>query len=316
MILSHQAGIKSYDRNQPDVDPLYSCIANSSTTLSDCVRDNLLNDNVLEATPGTDTKYSNDPWYILAELMIRKTGYENIQQLMDEYLNVPLGMNVTYDCPLVGSTVTKPHVSWGICATGHDVPKLIQQLAQVQSSIGIKKEPTNAMSLELGIISPSSVKEILGFQGGIAANADEPLAFNMPMSNCMSRSGDSEINFLIGYGLGTMITPGIKGMLFVHASTVGGYWVIAPGKYSAYFAFMKSGAFPGAYTWIARVIDRFERASVFRVRNTWDVDADSGNATYPNEITPCVDGMFVDTTILDDGVVPWANCPVPVTPFD
>lgn len=307
MILSHQTGIKSYNRNQPTTDPLYSCIGNANTTLGECVQAYLLNDEVLVNDPGTVVSYSNDPFYILADLLVRKTGFEDIQQLVDVYINEPLGINVTYDCPLVGSTPDKPHVSWGICATGHDVSKLIQELMHVQASIGANDESSNCTNTTTTsyVISATSVKQILSFHGMIAANADEPLGFNMPLSNCLSRL-DKDINFIIGYGLGTMITPGIKGILFVHAATVGGYWVIAPGKYAAYFAFMKQGAFPSAYAWVARVIDRFERASSIRVRNAWDAEGENAN-----EITPCVDGMFLETSVLDDASVPWTNCPVP-----
>ena len=345
MILSHQTGIKAYDRNDPVGDPLYSCIANDNTTLGSCVRSYLLSDDAIATMPGSVMRYSNDPFYILAELMVLKTGASDIQELMDIYINGPLGINATYDCPLVGSTRLKPHVSWGICSSGRDVPKLIQELAITHNMIGgsIMDDSTTTSTATstttvspVGILSPSSVREILNFQGEISSNADEPLPFNMPLSNCVTRTGDSEINFLMGYGLGTMITPGVKGLLFVHASTVGGYWVIAPGKYSAYFAFMKQGAFPSAYVWIARIIDKFERASTVRVRNAWDVievDLDGSTTTttttgantttaptttttttanFFNEITPCIDGMFIDTTTIDDAAEEWIGCPTPV----
>lgn len=320
MILSHQTGIKAYNRDDPVQDPLYSCIANVNTTLGACVRNYLLDDEAIVTTPGSVMRYSNDPFYILAELMLLKTGASDIQELMDKYINEPLGINATYNCPLVGSTPTKPHVSWGVCATGHEVPKLIQELAITHNMIGVidgEVENNNVVNttMPVGILSPSSVREILDFQGEIASNSDEPLPFNMPLSNCLTRTDDTEINFLMGYGLGTMITPGVKGLLFVHAATVGGYWVISPGKYSAYFAFMKLGAFPDAYLWIARIIDKFERGSQIQVRNLWDVDVGVNGTTlnvYPNEITPCLSGMFIDTTTIDDAAKSWTDCPIPV----
>mmetsp|Transcript_40278 Transcript_40278/g.97290 ORF Transcript_40278/g.97290 Transcript_40278/m.97290 type:complete len:596 (-) Transcript_40278:279-2066(-) len=328
MILSHQTGIQAYDRNDPIQDPLYSCIGNDNTTLGSCVRSYLLSDDAIATMPGSVMRYSNDPFYILAELMVLKTGASDIQELMDIYINEPLGINATYDCPLVGSTPSKPHVSWGICSTGRDVPKLIQELAITHNMIGRSNMDSDgngntATVSPVGILSPSSVREILNFQGEFASNSDEPLPFNMPLSNCLARTGDTEINFLMGYGLGTMITPGVKGLLFVHAATVGGYWVVSPGKYSAYFAFMKQGAFPSAYIWIARIIDKFERASTVRVRNSWDVvdvnlDGTTTNTTtttttsFFNEITPCVDGMFIDTTTIDDNAEEWVGCPTPV----
>jgi len=288
MILSHRSGIKAYNRNDAD-DPLYQCIYNVTTTLDECIQQFLLNDDALLEDPGTIVAYNNDPFYILAEVILRKTGYDTLDQVLSEFITEPLGINATYDCPLVKSTSDKPHVSWGICSTGEDVPKLIQVLAnQGSTSDGTQ------------IVSADSVKQILSFQAGVANNADTPLSFAVPLNNCISRDNQEVANSLIGYGLGTMITAGVKGQLFVHASTVGGYWVIAPNKYSAYFAFMIAGAFPSKYTWMARVIDRFEKASTFQVSNTWEDEW--------NEITTCVDGMFIESDILDQATVP-AVCP-------
>lgn len=300
MILSHRSGIQAYNRGTPDTDPLYSCIASANTTLEDCVKQHLLNDDVLENEPGSAVRYSNDPFYILAAVIVRKTGLQNIDDALQMYINEPLNMSATWDCPLVGSTKDKPHVSWGVCATGFDVPKLIQALLQA----------TNTESNTTTFITPSSVKEMFSFQAGVAANADEPLPFNMPLNNCLSRIDSEKVNFLIGYGLGTMITAGVKGILYVHAATVGGYWVVSPGKYAAYFAFMKAGAFPSAYTWVARVIDRFERASSVFVGNAWDGgDENKSIDVYTNEVTPCIDGMFIDTKVVDESSVTWDNCP-------
>ena len=331
MILSHRTGIQPYNRNAPTTDPLYSCIANTNTTLEDCIQDHLLNDNVLENEPGTYVRYSNDPFYIMASILVKKTRFNNIDEIMYHYINEKLDLtnDTSYDCPLVGSTINKPHVSWGICSTGYDMAKVIQSLMRATDTTAVAAQEgsyyyngTNNSTEEEEVVplvvSPTSLKEIFSFQIGIADNADEPLSFNMPLSNCLSRIDDgTSINFLIGYGLGTMITAGVKGILFVHAATVGGYWVISPGKYAAYFAFMKTGAFPSAYAWIARIIDRFERASSVFVGNAWDTNDESDDDVettkiYPNEVTPCIDGMFLDTTVLDDAVTTWENCPTTV----
>jgi len=290
MILSHRSGIKAYSRNDAN-DPFYQCIYNTATTLAECIEQFLLNDDALLDEPGAVVLYNNDPFYILAELILRKTNnYANLDQALSEFITTPLGMSASYECPLVKSTLAKPHVSWGICSTGNDVPKLIQVLA----NNGRTADGTRQ------IISADSVKQILSFQAGAATFADTPLRFAVPLNNCMSRGNQEVPNSLIGYGLGTMIAAGIKGQLFVHASTVGGYWVIAPNKYSAYFAFMVTGAFPSKYTWMARVIDRFEKASTFQVSNSWEDEW--------NEITTCVDGMFIESDVLERAANP-SVCP-------
>ena len=292
MILSHRSGIQPYNRNDPSNDPFYKCMYNGTTLLSECVEEFLLNDEALQEEPGSFVRYNNDPFVILADLILRKTGSNDLDQVLNEYITEPLGMNATtYNCPLVGSTGIKPHVSWGVCSTGTDVPKLIQALAN--DGISSDGRP---------ILTADSVRQILSFQTGTAENGDTPLQFNVPLGSCIGRI-DSELdNALIGYGLGTMITAGVKGQLFLHASTVGGFWVVAPGRYSAYFAWMRKGSFPSVYTWMARVIDIFERASTFLVSNTWE-----GNNW--NEITPCIDGMFIESDLIDQYVNGASSCP-------
>jgi hypothetical protein len=160
------------------------------------------------------------PFCALAEVILRKnTDHDNLDQVLQRYIAEALGMDATScNCSLVKSTKDKPHVSWGICSTGHDVPKLIRVLAN---------RGRTADSASGRIVSAESARQILSFQGGSASSADAPLPFRVPLNNCIGRSNQGVANSLIGYGLGTMITAGVMGQLFAHAATIGGQQVIA-----------------------------------------------------------------------------------------
>jgi len=284
MILSHRSGLKDFDRYDP-ADPYYGCKYNPENSMAECLKV-ILNDETLVAAPGTFS-YNNVAFDILAVLITRKTGYDNMGDVLKTYVTDPLGMqSTTYDCPMVNSTSEKPHVAWGICSTGNDMPKLVQVLANNGKTLDGKQ-----------IISAASTQQILSQQSHGALPI--PINFN---PSCTVRKGAEQVGLtseMVGYGLGTMIFPGVKGQWFMHLASVGGLWIIAPGRFSAYFAFMTD---PSLYVSLSLLLDSFEKASTFEVSS--DVERLGRDFGQPglegtenwNEISTCVDGMLLKYT--------------------
>jgi len=272
MILSHTSGLPSYDRTNA-TDPYYQCKYDDSTTLVECLSKYVLTDeslSIIPATvPGTYGQYSNEPFDVLAVLTARKTGLDNYGEVFKKYVGDPIGMDSTsLECPITRSTTEKPHPSWGFCSTGHDMAKLIQVL-------------TNKGSTKDGIqvISASLVQQMFSRGTGIATNGDNPLFFlPMTFTRCYNRIDTSFLNSIAGYGLGTMHFPGPKGHWFGHAGSSGGFWMVAPGRWSAYVAWMaNSDANTGlddfvdfhsaSYPLIVNAFDKLEMSSSYMVRN-------------------------------------------------
>jgi len=280
MILSHSSGAGPFDRFASD-DPHYNCIYDLTTTMEECVLKYLQFNATTEplsiySEPGTVAYYNNEPFCILALIILRKTG-KTYTDAVAEYMTTPLGMTETsYDCLAAKSTSDKPQVAFGICTTGHDYPKFVQMLANKGFSPDGKR-----------VLSLSSVQQMFSRGTGTAFNGDEyilPLQFIL--SSCIARSAGI-YSSIMGYGLGVMFIPGNKGELFVHTGSNGGFWIVAPGRYSAYIA---SSSIPAiSYARAALMLDMFERKSTFMVSNNI-----TGVADVWEELTICGDGMYTE----------------------
>ena len=110
------------------------------------------------------------------------------------------------------------------------------------------------------ILTPFHVQQIFSHGGGVAVN-DGPYIFGglqpaQLVSRCYARLFTPEelgvdlphllkgtgasfpLNSIEGYGLGTMFIMGNRGELFAHAGSTGGFWIVAPGRFSTYIGFM------------------------------------------------------------------------------
>ena len=197
MILSHSSGIGGYNRNNV-TDPYYKCIYDDTTKLSDCLGEFLLTDESMVFTPGAFSSYINDPFDVLAEVMVRKTGLDNFGEVFQKYISKPIGMDdTTIDCPAVQSTSEKPDGAWGFCSTAHDMAKFVQVL----SNEGKKLDGTQ-------ILTASSVQQMFTSGTGAAVYVGpggSPLPGPMPFTRCYSQIGSTDgPNSISGYGLGTM----------------------------------------------------------------------------------------------------------------
>jgi len=273
MILSHSSGGGRFDRFSRN-DPHYNCKYDPTTTMEECVVKYLQLG--LESEPGTFALYNNDPFDIISLLILRKTG-KKYTDVVAEYMTTPLGMTETsYDCPAAKSTSDKPQVAFGMCSTGHDYPKFPQMLANK----GLSHDGKRVLSLY-------SVQQMFSRGTGTALNGSERLlpGLNLILSSCVARN--TGIHGIMGYGLGTMFIPGRKGEVFAHAGSNGGFWAVAPGRYSVYIA---SSTIPQPdYSKIALMMDMFERKSTFMVSNNID-----GVAEVWEELTTCGDGMYTE----------------------
>ena len=331
--MSHSSNLPIYERSDK-TDPYYACKYDASTTLFDCLREHSLKSELLMGgqEPGTFGFYSNEPWDVLAEIMIRKTGLDNYDKVVKKYVTEPIGMDGTsIDCPLVGSTGEKPHVSWGFCSTAHDMAKLVEVLAnQGSTKSGIR------------IISTSLVQEIFSRGGGVSKQAFQasPIKSPIPVTRCYGEL-DPE-NFrkntaIVGYGLGTMFFAGAKGHWFTHLGktidkhcsprhnsvpnspafliprflfltkgSTGGIWIVAPGKWSAYIGWMGNGVtgnFGGRpYLLVVDIFDKLEQSSTFMVRKGEDLidgiyastDDLKSNSTFEEIDELCGDGLYLN----------------------
>lgn len=278
MILSHSTGVPNFDRFAA-LDPYYTCKYNPTTTLEECVLGLIQSAPALNA-PGTVAAYNNDPFDFLTLIISRKTGMKYTDAVA-KYMTTPLGMTKTsYDCPAAISTSDKPQVAFGICTTGHDYPKFPQMLA----NNGLAPDGKRVLSLY-------SVQQMFSRGTGTALNGSE---FILPspgfiFSTCMARASYL-FNSIMDYGLGVMFMPGNKGELFAHAGSFGGFWVVAPGRYSAYFA---SSSVPAiSYPSIGLLLDMFERESTFMVSNNIP-----GVPDVWEELTSCGNGMFTELAV-------------------
>eukprot|EP00555_Chaetoceros_dichaeta_P002191 CAMPEP_0198252126 /NCGR_PEP_ID=MMETSP1447-20131203/2712_1 /TAXON_ID=420782 /ORGANISM="Chaetoceros dichaeta, Strain CCMP1751" /LENGTH=564 /DNA_ID=CAMNT_0043937291 /DNA_START=67 /DNA_END=1761 /DNA_ORIENTATION=- len=281
MVLSHSSGAGWFDRHSLN-NPHYKCIYDLTTTMEDCVLKYLQLDATTEPTtkysePGTVASYNNEAFGILSLLIFRKTG-KKYTDVVAEYMTTPLGMlETSYDCPAAKSTSDKPQVAFGICTTGHDFPKFVQMLANK----GLSHDGKRVLSL-------NSVQQMFSRGTGTAFHGDEYLIpiENQIFGTCIARSAGI-YNTVMGYGLGVMFMPGNKGELFVHASFVGGFWIVAPGRYSAYIA---SSSLPKVSDQrIGLMMDMFERKSTFMVSNNFP-----GVADVWEELTTCGNGMYTE----------------------
>jgi len=276
MILSHNSGIDRTKFNRNDLtNPYYACLINNSTTHSECLGTYVLTDDVIQFPPGSMNLYSNEPFDIIAELTVRKTGLKSFGEAFRKYVTEPLGMDdTTYDCPIQRSTSEKPRVAWGICSTSTDMAKLVQMLANGGKKIDGQQ-----------ILSPFSLKQIFT-NGGINTKNDFNFGF-FPLSRCFDKfympgklTDGNELgeifgpgvpygfNFLTGYGLGTMFMLGNYGELFIHLASVGGMWVVAPGRYSLYlgWSMAKSEGILNGYLY--DLLNALEEGSNFTVSKT------------------------------------------------
>jgi len=283
MLMSHSSGLAKYNRNDPEGDPYYSCIYNETTTLEDCLSEYLFDNATLAATPGTIAQYANEPFDVLAAIVVRKTGASSYGEVMEQYLTGPLGMNDTsIDCDVTQSTSDKPHVAWGVCSTAHDMAKLVQVLG----NNGVV--PTTGEAL----LSPYSMSQIFSRGTGVATNADGTLlgGGGFPFSRCYStlRSpATAQPSSIAGYGLGTMFMPGTKGQWFTHAGSKGGYWAVAPGRFSAYFGWQDDAAYPAYYV-IASLVDTLDQSGTFYV-SKMDQEEDEWE-----EMETCGGDLYID----------------------
>ena len=210
MILSHASGIAVGNRFDPENDPYYVCKYDASKTFTECLKEFVLTDEVLLFEPGTQNNYSNEQWDILAELMARKTGLNNMGEVFKKYVADPIGMSSTsLDCPSVRSTSEKPHPSWGFCSTANDMAKLVQVLANK----GSMKDGTQVMS-------ERNAQQIFTNGAGSAVNYGKtsPLGIPQALTRCYGDFDieDPVLDSIVGYGLGTFFMLGPKGDWFVH----------------------------------------------------------------------------------------------------
>ena len=201
---------------------------------------------------------------------------------MEKYLTRPLGMKDTsIDCDVTQSTSDKPHIAWGVCSTAHDMARL----AQLLGNNGVTPNGT-------ALVSPFSMQQIFSRGTGVAGNADGALLGNggFPFSRCYSTLKNPVTNqpsSISGYGLGTMFMPGTKGQWFTHAGSKGGYWAVAPGRFSMYLGWQDDKAFP-AYSTIASLVDTLDQSSTFYVSK---MDQDD---VQWEEIETCGGDLYMD----------------------
>jgi len=302
MILSHTTGLINGDRSNPSTDPYYTCKYDETTTLGECLEKHMLFDGNLQNPPGSLQLYNNEPFDILAELAVKKTGIESYGEIFRRFITGPLGMdNTTYDCPFLRSTNEKPHVAWGSCTTGNDFAKWVQMI----SSDGMVSAPDGN---DKQILTKYAITQMFSHGGGNAVN-DGDWIWNgtLPfiMTRCVGRLYDvsSELgiqdnipgvpqkiplNSLVGYGLGTMFMLGNHGHMFVHGGSTGGFWFVSPGRYSGYVAWMgTSTEFGNGYPSVGDALMSFEESSKFQVsksnvlEETWeDIEMCGGHNVY------------------------------------
>jgi len=278
MILSHSSGFEddktTFDRNDL-TSPYYACLNKNSTTLSECLGTFLLTDDALKNQPGSNSAYANVPFDIIAEITVRKTGLSSFGEAVRKYITGPLGMDdTTYDCPIVRSTSEKPHVAWGACSTANNMAKLVQIMSNNGMTLGGKQ-----------ILSAFSLTQIFTHGGGNAKNSDDFLLgevfYPFPFTRCYSKlympgerpdilplfGADTSyaLNSIVGYGLGTMFMLGNHGKLFVHPASTGGFWLVAPGRYSLYMGWMMGKKEVNIYNNLADVLNALEESSKFTV---------------------------------------------------
>ena len=182
--------------------------------MTECLGEFLLKDETMLYEPGVFSFYSNEQWDVIAEVVARKTGLDNMGEVFKKYVADPIGMNDTsLDCPFVGSTSEKPHPSWGFCSTSHDMAKLVQVLGNK----GSKKDGTR-------VISPRLVEQIFTDGAGPAIEFDRASPLSLPYygeTRCYSEidltnADQPPLLSIIGYGLGSMFFAGPKGHWFLH----------------------------------------------------------------------------------------------------
>jgi len=276
MILSHTTGLTNLNRDDLTT-PYYACKYDETTTLGECLGAYYLSDDNLVHLPGQFQSYNNEPFDILAELALRKTGISNYGKIFRKYITKPLDMNdTTYDCDTVKSTSKKPHVAWGGCSTGHDFPKFVQMLSNGGRTLDGKE-----------VLSKYAVNQIFSPGGGTATNSADWLLPGIYMTRCYARMYNvvEELGLppipgtdvfpqssLTGYGLGAWFMMGNHGEMITHGGSTGGWWFVAPGRFSGYIAWMVSGSSEGAedisvppYAYMADLLNIFEEASSFKV---------------------------------------------------
>jgi len=291
MILSHSSGISRRDRTNL-TDPYYKCKYDDTTKLSDCLGEFLLTDESMEFIPGEYSFYNNEPFDVLAEVMVRKTGLDNYGEVFQRYISKPIGMDdTTNDCPAVQSTSEKPHGAWGLCSTAHDMAKFVQVL----SNDGKKLDGTQ-------ILTASSVQQMFTSGTGVAVAAEggSPLPGPLtPLIRCCSQIEGAGPHSISGYGLGTKFFLGSKGQMFGHAGSSGGLWIVAPGRFAAYIGWTGStdlGTTGIRYPIITNILDKFELSSTFMVSTSTDGgDGEEDNSGWEEIGTDtCGDNMYID----------------------
>lgn len=297
MILSHNSGIDFTKFNRNDLtNPYYACLVDNSTTHTECLGTYLLTNDALLFPPGSINRYSNEPFDILAELIVRKTGLRNYPEVFRKYIGEPLGMDkTTYNCPVLRSTDEKPRVAWGVCSTSNDMAKFVQMLGN-----GGKKLDGQQ------IISPFSLKQMFT-SGGINTQNEIGVGF-FPYSRCFSKfympgtlNNGLTVDEIMGpgvpygfnalkdYGLGTMFFLGNYGELFMHAASVGGFWVVAPGRFSLYMGWVLHKQDGDLYPFMADLANALEEGSTFTVSKS-----DTAEARYEQTEVCGGHDMYVD----------------------
>mmetsp|Transcript_8528 Transcript_8528/g.14366 ORF Transcript_8528/g.14366 Transcript_8528/m.14366 type:complete len:578 (+) Transcript_8528:50-1783(+) len=299
-IMSHTSGLYTFNREDPVNDPYYSCKYDPSKSFRECL-DAILVDEALVNPPGTSRAYNNEAFDILAEIALKKTGMNSYKKLFKKYLTKKLNMDsTTYDCPTVGSTSEKPNAAWGICSTGNDFPKFVQMLANGGKSPSGKQ-----------VLAETSVQQMFTHGGGIAENAGDLLWKSIGFlpffgTRCYPRLVKGvfkdldpsladiaqPVTSVSGYGLGTMFFLGNYGEYFGHGGSTGGLWLVAPGRFAAYFTWMAAGTVApeiggSTYQLLADIMNAFENASTFTVDNEF------GSEDVPQTIEMC-GGMYED----------------------
>lgn len=279
--MSHASGLEVYDREDPK-DLYYNCKYNNSMTLEDCISEHLF-DATLKSNPGTTTLYNNEAFDILAAIIVRKTSLMSYGQALAEPIMKPLGMDfTTVDCSVTQSTSMKPHIACGICSTAHDMAKLVQMLG----NNGMTSDGNSS------IVLPSKLHQIFSSNTGSATWNDPILGINsgFPYSRCYALlwSPDEPLEpySLMGYGLGTMMMSGTKGIWLTHAGSKRGYWAVALGRFAAYFGWQHKCSYPAYSVIAASLLDTLEQSNSFFVTHRDNHGGDSAG----DEIEMCGGG--------------------------
>ena len=125
----------------------------------------------------------------------------------------------------------------------------------------------------------------------------------MPIHKCQFVAMDT---IIVLFSASHRITHIIFALFFL--ASVGGMWLVAPGRYSVYFGNQKVKGLGAAYPFLlGDIIGKFEEASMFMVTSDTDDGLDDGDDAW-EELEVCGDGIWEDRFEVEgywqpDGVV-------------